>query len=1006
MQNPPRLLDKKTGTSLAPAVFLAILLSVVGGAVTGSWSLAVHHADFSSTTSASTPSQMIPPVTENPTPSVLTEAATTHTHRAPGAFAPSMDPALSKLGIMARADARESDLSPAPSVGNVTQTVVLSNGSVVSGNFFPTNAAGLNAVVMDDSADSVFVVDALSDNVSVINASTGDLLATVPVGATPVSATYDTHNGLVYIENGVSDNISVINGTTNGVVGSLDAGANPLAGVFDTSNHDLYFADAGSNSVIVVNDTTNAVVTSIPVGNCPGGGGAGSQSELFDPLNNFVYVANECSDNISAINAVTNAVAGSVAVGGSPVALALDPTNGYLFVANANSSSTKGNLTVIDTSTLLTIDSVAVGDVPDSLAYDQDNSLLYVVNQLSNNVSVVNASTLQQVSTVVTGVGPDAIVFDNSTDRVFAASFYSDNLTVIEGTPGSALLTISIGADPSAVTFDPGNNLVYVANVGWNNLTVLNATTGDLVGSIAVGDGPTDIYCAPASHTLLVTDALSDNLTIVDTVSASVVASIPVGGFPDGVTFDSTNGIAYVANIQSQNISLVDLGTRSTIGAISVPNVGAVLYDSSNELLYANSGGGNVSVINTTTNSTIAVVPVGYGPFALTFDTANGDVYVAIFGGTVSVINASTNLGIATIPAGVAPDAIAYDNANGLIYVANLESNNLTVIDGVSQTVVGSIPVGDGPNSVAIVTDPGIVATDSYSGSASLVSSVRLAAHSLTFKETGLLPAATWGVTLGVLKENATIPTPHASSGAVRFKVPSGTLDYEIVVPSGYGVSRMYGPGNPNLTSGTPVYSRSGLATWTIEFGPLETITFMESTSPSLRLYSGAEWYVNLSTGLTHGGGESYSTNTTGSSVTFLLPSGSLYRYSLSVPGSPEYKPLGVPSLFRVPGHSVTITVRFRLLTETIKFEESGLPHSGTWTVTIQTGSTPALTFPFGITAGAGSQVIFKLPVGTYSYDITDSVSQGPPPTPNPSSGTVVVTQVPSAPQVIQITFS
>lgn len=62
---------------------------------------------------------------------------------------------------------------------------------------------------------------------------------------------------------------------------------------------------------------------------------------------------------------------------------------------------------------------------------------------------------------------------------------------------------------------------------------------------------------------------------------------------------------------------------------------------------------------------------------------------------------------IATIPTGVCPIGVAVDNVNGLVYVADFSSDNVTVINGATNSVVGavSIPVyGGSPWGVA--TDP------------------------------------------------------------------------------------------------------------------------------------------------------------------------------------------------------------------------------------------------------------------------------------------------------------
>ena len=53
------------------------------------------------------------------------------------------------------------------------------------------------------------------------------------------------------------------------------------------------------------------------------------------------------------------------------------------------------------------------------------------------------------------------------------------------------------------------------------------------------------------------------------------------------------------------------------------------------------------------------------------------------------------------------PQAISYNPANGFFYVANTLSNTLSLINGTSNSLIGSIPVGEfpGKNPAGIVTN-------------------------------------------------------------------------------------------------------------------------------------------------------------------------------------------------------------------------------------------------------------------------------------------------------------
>jgi YVTN family beta-propeller protein len=65
---------------------------------------------------------------------------------------------------------------------------------------------------------------------------------------------------------------------------------------------------------------------------------------------------------------------------------------------------------------------------------------------------------------------------------------------------------------------------------------------------------------------------------------------------------------------------------------------------------------------------------------------------------TVSVINGTTNTVVANIPVGLGPNGIAYNQNNGDIYVANSVNNTISIVDGLANTVISTIPLGNNNN--------------------------------------------------------------------------------------------------------------------------------------------------------------------------------------------------------------------------------------------------------------------------------------------------------------------
>ena len=98
-------------------------------------------------------------------------------------------------------------------------------------------------------------------------------------------------------------------------------------------------------------------------------------------------------------------------------------------------------------------------------------------------------------------------------------------------------------------------------------------------------------------------------------------------------------------------------------------------------------------MINVSTNTVIANIPVGSYHVGVAYNPSNGYVYVTNWASSnVSVINGATNTVIGSIFVGSYlflsyPVGVAYDSSNGYVYVANSKSGTVSVISTSPQVI-------------------------------------------------------------------------------------------------------------------------------------------------------------------------------------------------------------------------------------------------------------------------------------------------------------------------------
>jgi YVTN family beta-propeller protein len=175
-----------------------------------------------------------------------------------------------------------------------------STNSVVS----TISVAGPGGMVFDSSNGRLYVQSGASNapgRVAVIDPSTRLVVANITVGAEYLGQSvtqplaFDSSNKDVYVVNSLSDSVSVIDGSTNAVTATIPVGSYPSAIAFDSVNGMLYVCNTNSNTVSVVDGSTNSVVSTVAVGAAPDG-------IAFDSKNKLVYVANDVSGTVSIIS--------------------------------------------------------------------------------------------------------------------------------------------------------------------------------------------------------------------------------------------------------------------------------------------------------------------------------------------------------------------------------------------------------------------------------------------------------------------------------------------------------------------------------------------------------------------------------------------------------------------------------------------------------------------------------------------------------------------------------
>jgi YVTN family beta-propeller protein len=572
------------------------------------------------------------------------------------------------------------------------------------------------------------------------------------------------------------------------VVATVPVGSEPLAGAVDLANGWAYVANTVGNSVSVLNGTSVVATVSLTpteVGSLV--------YVVYDSSNAYVYVVDEYNFETAA-GAVTildgTTIVATVSVGSQPVAAVFDPSNGYVYVADAGAAT----VTVLDgTSAIAT---VAVGTSPSALAYDPADGYVYVANDGSGNVTVLSGVSV--VGGIGTGAGPLSAAYDPADHDVYVANNVSGNVSVLSGL--SVVGSVAVGNDPTFLAFNTGLGDVEVTNTGSNNLTALNGTAA--VAWVAVASAPVWVGLGPTGAFTFVVGSASNSVTVLE--GLSVVETLGVGGFPLYAVVDVPTGLVYVLDSGASEVSVIastyavsfdesglgagvawsvtlGLSTNSTtstsIGFVEPAGVYAyTIATPTGYVLVSSAPASPLTVTDASLVVQVTFAPVSSATYTLTF-VESGLVSTCPShhgGGHVSADGAQGGShccrGSSTLPAW----SVTVD---GLTKTTNTTSITFTEPNGTYVYTIGA-PSGYTVKS-SVPASPVTIAGSDVTVEVTFTKCAEAQLFTITFDEQGLPTGTTWCVTVN---------TTECSSGAqiVFSDVAPGSYGFNVSAVAGY----------------------------------------------------------------------------------------------------------------------------------------------------------------------------------------------------------------------------
>jgi 6-phosphogluconolactonase len=212
-------------------------------------------------------------------------------------------------------------------------------------------------------------------------------------------------------------------GTLSKIKGSPITGfTDPVALVVDSYYNWIWITDSGAGMIDVytINSTTGVLTFS-----SSGADSNNPKGAAFDPFGQFVLEADSTANQVN-INIPGTGWVGSASTGSTPVAIALDPSSQFVYVANSGDGTVSAfNLTLASPYlTPLTGSPYTAGATPSAVITEPYGRYLYVANQASNTISAYSINAVTGALTPISGTfstvtGPSSLAVSNDGNYLY-----------------------------------------------------------------------------------------------------------------------------------------------------------------------------------------------------------------------------------------------------------------------------------------------------------------------------------------------------------------------------------------------------------------------------------------------------------------------------------------------------------------------------------------------------------------------------------------------------------
>ncbi|MCL6466235.1 MAG: hypothetical protein K6T77_05725 [candidate division WOR-3 bacterium] len=336
-------------------------------------------------------------------------------------------------------------------------------------------------------------------------------------------------------------------------------------------------------------------------------------------------------------------------------------------------------------------DSFAAPANPNRIFYNPNNNTVFIFGSNSPLICVLDGTTNRKIASIQLPDNAGNFSYNPVDNKLYILS--GNQLVVIDAAANRVLRTVQLPGYGYDLTYNPNLNRIYC--VGYRTVWVVDCDSEVVIRTIALPYYSDNITCAYRVNKVYCVME-NDDVAVIDCSTDSVIKTFYSGAGPYGVLYNHLTNRLYIAEDYDEDITVVDCD-RDTVIRWLLAGYGPrlmCLNTVSNKFYCADWDGNWFGVYDALADTLIRWIYLNTNQRGLTFDSLDNLVYIALSStDNIAVVDGVTNEVVRIIPTpGSYPAGLGYNPRANLIYAAELNSHQVVIYNARTSEVVKEVP--------------------------------------------------------------------------------------------------------------------------------------------------------------------------------------------------------------------------------------------------------------------------------------------------------------------------